>query len=493
MKKFPLVMISLFGFSAAAFAAVTENLNSGVNASIPGQTRSAPQARVETQKSATVERFASTAKSVHVVDLGKASDAELQKMQKSAKANESSEKVGRLQIGFPRDIPENMRTVPLSLLPWQALADGSRALRFELAATGAAGMRVGYRFDGPADGAELRFASSAPEATVYKAMSSPGKDLLWSPTMDGERGTIEVLVRAGYNPSAFSLVLEQISQLTVKSSELNSKARSSTCQGTGIGCAESCNVDLACVSNPSQALQDIARATAKMTYVEGGRSFLCTGTLLNSVPFSGVPYFFTNAHCIDSQAAASTLETNWFFDSVSCNSLSTPPSQRLTTGAALLVTDVTMDVTLLRLNSAPPTGAVFAAWDATVVPKSATVVGVHHPSGDLKMFSQGQMQGYVPGPTNCGTSANPVTCDTYLRDSYQSIIWSNGTTEGGSSGSGVYTFNSNCGSGQSCYQLRGGLQGGAASCGNPSGHTPRSVLSSEPTDSSHRQRYRCDD
>jgi lysyl endopeptidase len=481
MKTQVSALFSTFAMALIASANVAENLNNGVAPNIPGQARSAPPAAVVHNEKTTLagERFIGTDRSVHTVDLGPATSSELKKASASSKARDTTKakgnKGGRIQIGFARDVPENLRTVPLSLLPWQLQSDGSRTLKFEVAAPGAQGMRVGYRFDGPADGAELRFASSAANSTVYKAIASTGKELLWSPTLDGERGMVEIRVRAGFEPSAFSLVLEQISQMTVASSQLKSAAsrRPDVCPGdnqTGIGCSQACNVDFACVTNPSQALIDISRATAKLSFVEAGSSYICTGTLLNSAPFTGTPYLFTAAHCIDSQSSASTLETIWFFDSVACESLTTQATQRITTGAALLVTDETMDVTLLRMNSSPPNGAVFAAWDASVIPKSATLVGIHHPTGDLKAFSQGTMRGYVRGPQICeDANGNDVTCDTYRMDSYIGVNWSDGTTEGGSSGSGIFSFNTNCGSGQACYQLRGGLEGGAASCSNPGG------------------------
>jgi lysyl endopeptidase len=216
------------------------------------------------------------------------------------------------------------------------------------------------------------------------------------------------------------------------------------------------------VSNPSPALQDIARATMKIIFVDDddGGSYLCSGTLLNSNASPRRPYIYSAAHCIDTQREASSVQTFWFFDSVACNALNTPPFQRITTGTSLRYTDVNMDVTLLELNDQPPNGAVFASWDATIIPTNLAqgrtiLVGVHHPSGDLKAFSEGRMQGYV-------RAYEPT-------DSFIQVRWTanKGTTEGGSSGSGIFTFNSDCGGGVACYQMRGGLEGGTASCSTP--------------------------
>ncbi len=471
MNRNWLALMSLCGFSMVAQAAVTESLNSGVNASVPGETRFAPPARVvESRKSLAAEKFMSTGASVHVIDLGVYAEPQMQNQKKLAAAA-SAEKNAPLQIGFARDVPVALRTVPLSVLPWQTQSDGSRTFKFDVAAPGAAGLRVGYRFDGPLDGAELRFAGSAnPE--VYKARSSQSKEILWSPTLDGERGTIEMRVLAGFDPASFALTVEQVSHLWVAGDSLKGadSRDPALCPGgtqTGIGCAGSCNIDLKCVINASPELLDAASATARLNFVSGGSSYLCTGTLLNSAPFSGIPYLYTAAHCINTQAEAASLETYWFYDAVSCGSRSLPPFSRITTGSVLLVTDYTMDVTLLRMNDSPPSGAVFAAWDASVIPANAILTGIHHAQGDLKMFSEGTMVGNRPGPQFCGG----VLCDTYKRDSFITVQWApgKGTTEKGSSGSGVFTRRDDCGGGVACYQLRGGLEGGQASCSNTGG------------------------
>jgi lysyl endopeptidase len=433
----------------ATFAATVTEKTSPVATTIAEQNRSAPQMVFESsQKSARVEQFVSAGAAARTIDIGPLKQADLKKSQMTT----SSDKRRPLKIGFAREIPVEMRSVPLSVVPWQSQADGSRTFKVELYASEAQGIRIGYRFEGPAGGAEIRFAGNGREQ-VFKSEVSANSEIIWSPTMEGDRGTIELRVLNGFDPGAFRLVFEQLVHLTKVGKALKNAAQ--------IGDAGDCNVDIACVSNPSNALLDIAKATAKMVFVDGGDAFLCTGTLLNSSPASGVPYFFTAAHCFDSQAAASTLNTYWFFDAIACDSLAVPPYQLVGGGSTLLVRDGTMDVMMLQMNAAPPIGAVFAGWDATVIPTNATVVAIHHPQGDLKKFSQGNSLGYVRGSQLIDGVANPA----YLRDSYLAVRWTDGTTEEGSSGAGVFTFDSSKG----FYTLRGGLEGGAASCANPTG------------------------
>ena len=418
---------------------------------ISSEGRSMPQAMVESSKSAVVERFLGNGNDAYRIDAVAWTRPEAAaSSQKSLSAE--GERAKPVQVGFPREIPASLRVLPVASLPWQTLGDGSRTVQVQVVAADAAGIRIAYHVDGPSNGLELRFSGSGRDQ-VFRSMSAPSAEIAWSPVLEGNSGTVELHVLAGFDPSQFAVTFDQLSHLVKVGAELNKDIRD-------IGRSGSCNIDIACVSNPSTALLNIAKATAKMVFTDAGSTFACTGTLLNST--SGADYFYSAAHCISSQSSASTLNTYWFFDAVACNSSAIPPYQLVGGGATLVVTDPTMDVTLLQLRQSPPLGAVRAAWNATVIPTGTVTVDIHHPSGDLKKFSQGTMQGYVQGPL---AYADNVPRFQAGKDSFISVRWAQGTTEGGSSGSGVFTFNSAGG----YYELRGGLEGGAASCENPSG------------------------
>lgn len=419
-----------------------------------GEVRSMPPAAVESTKAVVTERFASSGDIALRVN-AEPWDASKAQTEKVASSN-GNERAKPFQIGYSRNIPELLRSLPLGALPWQMLPDGSRALRVEVRAADAAAFRVAYRLEGPALGLQVRFAGNGRDE-VYTSNVLPDAALTWSPVLEGDTATVELRLLPGFNIDQFRVTLDQLSHLTVSPAAFGQK------DTAHIGRSGACNIDIACVSSPSAALLNVVKATAKMVFTAGGNSYLCTGTLINSS--SGADYFFTAAHCISDQSTALTLNTYWFFDAGACNSIAIPPFQLVTGGANLSMTDPTLDVTLLQLRLAPPTGAVRAAWNATVIPTGTTVVGVHHPRGDLKKFSQGSMLGYSRGPTDY----DGVARVQYGKDSFISVKWSDGTTEGGSSGSGAFTFNPNCGAGTPCYELRGGLEGGAAACDNPDG------------------------
>jgi hypothetical protein len=215
-------------------------------------------------------------------------------------------------------------------------------------------------------------------------------------------------------------------------------------KSTGVGASQSCEQDVACTAATNPALDRAARSVAKLLYTDNGVSYLCTGTLVSDGDArSDVPYLYTAAHCIDSQAAAATLNTFWFFRAASCGSKSTASYQQLAGGATLLYANDATDAALLRLADAAPDGAWLSGWSGAPLDGGAALVALHHPAGDVEKLSLGQALGATAG--------------------FDAVAWTSGSTEGGSSGSGIFTLEG----GE--YVLRGGLRGGSASC-TSSGH-----------------------
>lgn len=106
----------------------------------------------------------------------------------------------------------------------------------------------------------------------------------------------------------------------------------------------------------------------------------------------------------------------------------------------------------------PPSGALYAGSSAMDVSDFTSVYGVHHPQGDLQKYSTG----YAWDKVNCTSSScdqMPSASGRFLR-----VSWMGGTTEGGSSGSGLFMKMNGK------DYLVGQLLGGAASCSNPAGY-----------------------
>ena len=356
----------------------------------------------------------------------------------------------RVQIGLPRGLAPERK--PLAAL-WAEAGGGDRVAQVEVRSVGAAALRVGLDVTGLDPAIELRFGGSrSPErplarTTVAEAQRLLGDDgLYWTPSTDGEVQRIEVAVPAGADAPA-ALSLPRVSHEIVDS-------RTPYRLPQKIGESGACNVDVVCRLNElGPHFANARHAVAHMRFVVGSSTFICTGTLVaDNDPSSQVALFHSANHCFSSntsvppvasqiQAVANTLNTFWNYEATTCNGNVSATQTQLTGGATYLGSDHRTDGMLLRLNQPAPAIAFFAGWNAQPLSSNSAVTAIHHPSGDARMVSTGQK----------------LSEDA---DNHE-VGWLSGTTEGGSSGSGLYTIAAG-----GAYELRGGLYGGAASCAN---------------------------
>lgn len=438
-KSFPFALLLALGFVSSA-------------ASAAEYVTRAPGEPLLGAKAQPVVSFRATTVPVQSMTLG---DLDLMRIANVQKRNRR-ENVP-VQIGIKRDVSEAVAALPA--LRWTKVTGGSVA-RFEVSSPDALALRVGLKVASLPDGAEVRVAGSlAPDVVRFETSEQVRRmqkqaRTYWTPTTDGDRQTIEFFLPTGSDPKQVSVQVSTVSHLLTNSLEHFSLAKA-------IGDSGSCNVDVVCrVNTLGQNYVDTKNSVARMVFEvnEGGPddgTFTCTGTLLaDTVTASQIPYFYTADHCVGNQAVASTLETYWGFEATTCGG-STPAANTLVGGGAdYLYSEVgdefdttgnATDASLLRLRSTPPNGAYFSGWNANTIPDdTGAVLAVHHPSGDLKKSSLG---------TKLSHDAN-----------LYEMGWLSGTTEGGSSGSGLFTPTGT--PGNSPYELRGGLYGGFASCAN---------------------------
>ena len=353
----------------------------------------------------------------------------------------------RLQIGINRRASDEAVAPLPAELAWTSVP-GGKVLRFDVTSPQAAALRVGLDLRGLPAGAELRVASAAGGVVEFAdaAMMKAGVDgggVYWSPVTDGETQRLELFVPTGADFAG--------PRVTVISHLVTSPLRPMTL-AKALGDSGTCNIDVACRTTPLGApFVNAKNAVARMAFSTADGSFTCTGTLLNdSVASTQVPYFFSAAHCISTQTEASTLSTFWNYETATCGVSSSGPNTQVAGGADLLFATLASDALLLRLRNTPPAGAFFAGWNAATLTAPTPVVAIHHPRGDNKKYSAGTHNGFA---ANVNIGGQVVT-------STARATWAEGTTEGGSSGSGLFTLNG------SEYQLRGGLAGGGASCAN---------------------------
>jgi lysyl endopeptidase len=160
----------------------------------------------------------------------------------------------------------------------------------------------------------------------------------------------------------------------------------------------------------------------------------------------------TANHCVSTFEEAASITSLWFYEAPACGGLASGNQVQLAGGAALAFTNYMADSTLLRLNGTPPSGTVFAGFNAAPMTKGTAITAISHPTGDIMKFATGSI-------------VDPVRTVSYPQD-FNTVKFDRGVTEGGSSGSGLFTLSGNS------LQLRGILSGttvresGGLKCGN---------------------------
>ncbi len=229
----------------------------------------------------------------------------------------------------------------------------------------------------------------------------------------------------------------------------------------------SCNVDVAC--SEADDWQAQVKSVGRYTFSTASGGFLCTGQLLNNTAKDGTPLFSTADHCgysdengqkplSDRQSVAASIALTWNYQSLTCRApgsaqsgmqISTSGFNHRQSGAAYLASNPLSDFALVQLNRVPNASyeLEYSGWDRRdIAPDSA--VAIHHPSGHAKRISFEHdalsVTGYLS--TFRGTGTHLRVAD-----------WDLGTTEGGSSGSGLWN---------SDKLFVGQLHGGYAACGN---------------------------
>ena len=405
-------------------------------------------------------RSATTAPKAARVSLGELS---------MAKVEMSAPGTPRL-VGQARDVQATKSAAAMqSLWQWKNTAVGGKVAAISFNAEGAYGLRLGVLVKQLPGSATVRvYTQSAPD----KVFQISGQAILqliernqaagdqsdaartwWTPDTGEGEATLEVELPPGVAASALDIAVPQLSHIFENLSLPTAQEYKEQVEAAKINESDTCNLDANCYSENAQE----RNAVARMLFTKDGGSYLCTGTLMNDTQNSFKPYFLTANHCISTQTVASSLETRWFYRSPSCNSGTLQSSTvRKTGGAQLLYASGNTDTAFMLLNDTPPGGTLFAGWSANTVAAGTSVVGLHHPSGDLLKISFGA----VNSQANCQpTTGSGFQCSG-TSGNYYRVSWSQGTTEGGSSGSALF---------QGGYVV-GTLYGGSATCTNRSAY-----------------------
>jgi len=190
-------------------------------------------------------------------------------------------------------------------------------------------------------------------------------------------------------------------------------------------------------------INDLKRSAAWLMFFVHPNYYICSGSLLNDTRDQDFqPFLLTARHCINSQAAAASLEARFDHYTTSCNG---PVNAELVlvNGSNLVATGSSSDFSLLLLHHQPGGDRVYLGWNTTALDDDEVLHSVHHPGGMPQQYSRHQNK-YAP--INLCTGA-PLTHYYYTRVQA-------GQLSGGSSGGTLVKAN-----GQAAGQLRGACLG----------------------------------
>lgn len=377
-----------------------------------------------------------------------------------------------IKTGFRRDLTELATSAAtVRFLEWQTMNDGKQVAGISISSPGARSLRLGILVNRLPDRAIFRFLKPGSEiarevdgsevmAMIRRNQMSAGNSdqarTYWSPAIDGDTVLMEIELPADIGTEQVDIAVPSISHIV--KSPVDEMA---ILENAKVGESGSCNIDVSC----DAAWSSDRNAVVKISYVEDGSAYECSGTLVaDSDSSSFIPYFLTAKHCIGNQAVASTLESNWFYYSTYCNSgVANGSSVSKAGGAELLYASTNTDTSFMRLAATPPSGAKFAAWSATAPTLGLQATSVHHPQGDLQKISKGSIDAFstctapdYDGVFSCSPTSQSI-------GTFVNVTFTSGGAESGSSGSGLFKTEG----GQ--HYLIGNYLGGSSSCNNPTG------------------------
>ncbi|MFC4820469.1 trypsin-like serine peptidase [Dokdonella ginsengisoli] len=336
---------------------------------------------------------------------------------------------------------------------WDSLADGSQLWRVQVRAAGATDLRLAFdRYALPAGATLYVIGADGYYQGPYAADDGHGR--FHAPVVPGDTATVELRVPAAAWPLADDAL--ELSRVGAGFRDAFGREPIDLVKLGSPGRSGACNVNVVCPLGAPYG--DEIRAVAYYEYfddVEQGY-YICSGTLLNNAARDRRNLFLTAAHCVSRASQAASMVLYWNYQSTQCVVLAAPGGGYFNdnqSGAALRATRPDVDVTLVELDQPPQSDwhVYYAGWDAGGAAPGGTI-GIHHPRGDVKKITAG------PAPSvsgNC-TVASPTAPNTHWRAG----PYSQGTTEGGSSGSALFARAGDVGQ----KRVIGTLSGGNALC-----------------------------
>ena len=340
-----------------------------------------------------------------------------------------------LQIAQPTIINQSIKQMG----QWQTI-NNETIWRLDISGKEALHLNIGFKNVFFPESAQLLISDKNTGKILqqYSAKDNKVHGELWTPLFDTQELQLEINIRSS-DVDKLSLDLTQIAQgyIAITSSQKSTKSGA-------------CNIDVVCPQgdNWRNEIRSVAR------YVISG-AFACTGTLINNTRGDREPLFITAAHCGVSDTTAPSMVFYWNYQNSVCGGTRDGTLQQSQTGASLISRweglSTSAEFALVRLDNLPDVnfGVYYSGWDNQDQSHTGAR-SIHHPSGHEKSISI----------DNNDLTITDYSSETMNNNSRYLMVsnWDEGTTEGGSSGSGLWNLS---------HHLVGTLSGGAASCDEP--------------------------
>ncbi len=316
---------------------------------------------------------------------------------------------------------------------WEVVA-GGRLWRLRINAPGATDLSLGFSHFRLHGASTLHLLSETEDYAqgAFTARDNKPHGQLWTPVLPGERMVVELFVPD--DAPAAEIILTHVNRgyrdMFRRKNDL------------GIPKAGACNNDVICpVGAPwTNEIRSVA------VYTLNG-SFACTGTLINDVAGDRKNFFLTANHCGISAGNAATMVVYWNFQAPVCGLQNGGSLAQNQSGAIFRMSKFDVDSTLVELEDVPDASfnVYYSGWDRTPNASPGTV-GIHHPNTDEKSIS------FSSATLNTVNSC----IGTGGAGTHWNVVWNDGVTEPGSSGSGIWN--------PVTHRLIGFLSGGFSSC-----------------------------
>lgn len=321
----------------------------------------------------------------------------------------------------------------IALGAWHTTGGGEHVCRAVIECPGALGIGITFsRYVMPPGARVFLYNELGEVLGAYTAQSHPGHAVLGVQPLRGSRITVEYNAppeRSGQGELTIGQVVH------VYRSPWKGFDRD-------LGDSGPCNINTICPEGDQwrPEIRSVALILA------GGGT--CTGQLLNNCNHDSIPYFLSANHCLAGGSDPATWVFRFLWESPTCDPTANGPTGNTISGSTQLVASAASDVLLLQLDEQPPPSfnAYYNGWDRSgMAPTSGTCI--HHPMGDIKKISH----------DNDGQDAMNIDVGNGPADCWHVAAWDAGTTEPGSSGSGLWDQH---------HRIVGQLYGGQAECAN---------------------------